>query len=87
MKNKFLLIISVWLSFGAMANEKRVLEIVTLEYPPYIETRDDVVSGVAVTLVEHAFAKLQQPIKITVLPWARALNYVESGQADAILLF
>ncbi|EGR9006071.1 TPA: transporter substrate-binding domain-containing protein [Vibrio vulnificus] len=84
MKNKFLLFILVWLSFGAMANEKRVLEIVTLEYPPYIETRGDVVSGVAVTLVEHVFAKLQQPIKITVLPWARALNYIESGQADAI---
>lgn len=60
------------------------IQLVTLDYPPYIETRQDELSGVAIELVESIFAELNQPITIEVLPWARALSLVEYGRADAI---
>ncbi|MGX1925652.1 substrate-binding periplasmic protein [Vibrio sp. NH-7] len=60
------------------------LQLVTLEYPPYIEHRNDKISGVAVELVKEVFAELKQPISIQVLPWARALNNIQHGRSDAI---
>ncbi|CAM3762018.1 substrate-binding periplasmic protein [Vibrio aquimaris] len=60
------------------------LELVTLEYPPYIETRNGQVSGVAVLLVSYIFHQLETPVNITVLPWARALALVQRGKADGI---
>ncbi|MBG0761157.1 amino acid ABC transporter [Vibrio cidicii] len=60
------------------------LRVVTLEYPPYIESKGSQVSGIAVNLVAEIFSNLEIPAEITVLPWARALNYMETGEADAI---
>ncbi|WP_245609288.1 substrate-binding periplasmic protein [Vibrio pacinii] len=60
------------------------MQLVTLDYPPYIEHREDQLRGVAVELVETIFAELEQPITIEVMPWARALNSIEYGRADAI---
>ncbi|MGY3572583.1 substrate-binding periplasmic protein [Vibrio paucivorans] len=60
------------------------IELVTLDYPPYIEQKEDRVSGVAVDLVRYVFAELEQPVTITVMPWAEALKLVESGGTDGI---
>lgn len=60
------------------------VKLVTLDYPPYIVTHNGDVDGVAVRLVERVFEQLEVPITIDVLPWGRALNYVETGQADGI---
>ncbi|KKA45894.1 ABC transporter substrate-binding protein [Salinivibrio sp. KP-1] len=68
------------LSFAATAQVK----LVTLEYPPYITHEDKVVGGVAVELVERVFEEIEQPITIQVLPWGRAIKYVETGEADGI---
>lgn len=60
------------------------IEIVTLDYPPYEYEEDGVIKGIAVDLVEEAFDRLNQPINIRMVPWARALALVEEGKADAI---
>lgn len=62
----------------------QTLHLVTLDYPPYVETNSRQVSGIAVELVETIFAELNQPITIQVLPWARALNNVQYGRSDAV---
>ncbi|MCG9750702.1 transporter substrate-binding domain-containing protein [Vibrio brasiliensis] len=60
------------------------IQLVTLDYPPYIVSKEGELSGVAVELVEAVFKELNVPISIQVLPWARALSNVQFGRADAI---
>ncbi len=60
------------------------LKLVTLQYPPYAYQQGDKVEGLAVKIVEEAFKRIQQPVEIQILPWARAIAYVESGKVDAI---
>jgi len=60
------------------------LRLVSLHYPPYIETVDGKVDGIATRIVREAFRRIDQPISIEVLPWARSILYIETGQADAI---
>ncbi|KOO14554.1 amino acid ABC transporter [Vibrio xuii] len=60
------------------------IQLVTLDYPPYIVVEEGEVSGVAIELVEAVFEELEMPISIEVLPWARALSNVQFGRADAI---
>ncbi|NRB68353.1 MAG: transporter substrate-binding domain-containing protein [Vibrio sp.] len=81
-----------WLRLGtiilALAAVKpclaRPVDLVTLEYPPYIEMQGQQISGVAVELVRYVFHQLETPVNITVLPWARALTLVKRGRADGI---
>ena len=60
------------------------LNIVTLQYPPYAYKENGQVKGIAVEIVTEAFKRLNLPITITVLPWARALHQIKNGDADAI---
>jgi len=60
------------------------LNIVTLQYPPYAYKENGQVKGIAVKIVAEAFKRLDLPITITVLPWARALHQIKNGDADAI---
>jgi len=60
------------------------LNVVTLEYPPYIFDNQGKVDGMATKVVEEAFHRLQIPIEIQILPWARAIHKLRFGQADAI---
>ncbi|WP_076590151.1 substrate-binding periplasmic protein [Vibrio ostreicida] len=72
------------LMLGWEARASEPLQLVTLEYPPYIEVEEGQVSGVATEVVAYIFYHLDVPVEITVLPWARALNMVKRGRADAI---
>lgn len=60
------------------------IKLVTLDYPPYITRDKDELDGIAVRLLRHAFQLIDTPISIKVLPWGRAISYVENGMADAI---
>jgi polar amino acid transport system substrate-binding protein len=62
----------------------KVLELVTLQYPPYAYQAQGEVKGMAVELIQEAFRRMKQPIKISILPWARAIYRIEQGQSDAI---
>ncbi|MEZ8101511.1 substrate-binding periplasmic protein [Vibrio bivalvicida] len=83
MSKQWVLSILVWLcSFQALSSTS--IQLVTLDYPPYIVSKKGELTGVAVELVETVFDELNVPITIEVLPWARALSNVEFGRADAI---
>jgi len=60
------------------------LELVTLQYPPYEYEENGQAKGIAVEVIREAFSRMQQPITIKVIPWARAILKIEHGDADAI---
>ena len=62
----------------------RTLELVTLQYPPYEYEEDGELKGFVVDIIHAVFQRMDQPINITLLPWARALQMIEDGTADAI---
>ncbi|WP_346353752.1 substrate-binding periplasmic protein [Azotosporobacter soli] len=61
------------------------LKLVTLDFPPMEYEENGSVKGIAVDLVREAFRRMDyQQVNIAVYPWARALNMVRTGEADAI---
>ncbi len=59
------------------------LEILTLEFAPYAYAENGQAKGFVTEIVREAFRRMDQPIEIKVLPWARCLLYMEFGKADA----
>ena len=62
----------------------RTLQLVTLQYPPYIYKEGENIKGIAVQIIRESFRRMQQPIRITMLPWSRAIMQIQNGNADAI---
>ncbi|MBN1969821.1 MAG: transporter substrate-binding domain-containing protein [Candidatus Delongbacteria bacterium] len=85
MKNSFLINLLLMLFFCFCYSREAVeLNLVTLQYPPYQFEEDGVVKGVVIDLLKETFKRMDQPYKITVLPWARAIKYIEYGEVDGI---
>lgn len=83
MMRRFTLVVVIWaLSLNVWSVTP--IQLVTLDYPPYIVSEEGELTGVAIDLVEAVFKELNVPISIQVLPWARALSNVQFGRADAI---
>jgi len=62
----------------------QTLRLVTFEYPPYEYTDKGELKGMAVQVVKMIFKQMNQDITIEVLPWARAIKYIEDGSRDGI---
>lgn len=77
----FGIIFYVFLCINSFSAE---LKLVTLQYPPYEYEENKEVKGVAVEIVKEVFKRMGQPIKIELLPWARAIYMIEKGEADGI---
>lgn len=59
------------------------LRLTTHELPPYSFAGSGTrIGGVAVSVVECAAQVIDQPLEISILPWARAQAMVREGQAD-----
>ena len=71
------------LHFPAFAED--ALDIAILEYPPYEYTVNGEFHGVSVRLVEAVFQRIEQPIKLQVLPWSRALKFMKEGRIDGLI--
>ncbi len=63
------------------------LTLVTSNFPPYSMEEGGQAKGVAVELVKEAFSRMHQDIKIVFVPFARGIEMVRNGQADAIFPF
>ncbi len=61
-----------------------ILEIAIIEFPPYEYSIDGEPAGISVLIVSEVFKRMNQPINIVSLPWARALLYLEKGQIDGL---
>ena len=63
--------------------DEQLLQLATLEYPPYITQVDQKPQGFVVDIVETAFARIGRPIQIEFFPIARGQLRLLNGQADA----
>ncbi len=69
---------------GKSEDNERIIELVTLQYPPYEYEEDGEVKGIAVDIITEGFTRLGYEVDITLYPWTRALNMVKNGDADGI---
>ena len=83
MKTRGLLLFVIFFLISGYCFAK-TLELVTLQYPPYVFEHNGEIKGIALEIVEEAFRRMQQPVNVKLLPWARALKYIKRGKADAI---
>lgn len=60
------------------------IKLVAFQYPPLVYTEQGEIKGAATALVKAVFAQLDVAVEIQTLPWARALQYMQHGQADAV---
>lgn len=82
-KNTLAIIVAVLLSASCALAE--TYNFVTLEFPPLeFAGKDGKAEGIAVELVEKIMANLGHQVTVTVMPWARGLETVKAGKADAI---
>ncbi len=69
------------------AEEVRLLYVVDSSWEPYMwEDEDGEVVGFAAELLDRIMTELDIPYKFEILPWARALKLLETGEADAGLV-
>lgn len=75
--------VSLWMLLS-MQGVAAPLQVVTLQMPPIEYEEQGVIKGIAVEIVNEVFTRMQQPITLKVYPFARALNMIKKGEADAI---
>ncbi len=68
-----------------LASAESPLAIAFVEYPPYHFTHDENVEGISIRIIEEAFSRIDTPIEFKAIPWSRALNWLKSGQIDAMV--
>jgi polar amino acid transport system substrate-binding protein len=71
------------LGWGAAARAE-TYQLVTFEFPPYEYEEGGGPTGIAVDILREAFQRLGHAITVKVQPWARSLEEVKTGGADAI---
>ncbi len=77
-------LIYIVIIFSTTQVAAKTLEVVTLQYPPFEYLENGKLKGVVVEIVQEVFRRMQQPINISLLPWARSIKMIENGTADAI---
>lgn len=60
------------------------LQLVTLEYPPYITQVGNRTEGLVIDIVNEVFSRMEKRIQIDIYPWSRSLYMLDTGQADAL---
>lgn len=53
-------------------------------WPPYEWTEEGILKGFHIDLVKEVAAKLQLNVQFQSVPWKRAINMIQKGEADAI---
>lgn len=81
------LLIALTLGLALHAASAAPQTLVTSNYPPYCMEEAGQAKGVAAELVKEAFSRMHQDISIVFVPFARAIDMVRNGQADAIFPF
>ncbi|PCJ45201.1 MAG: hypothetical protein COA99_05405 [Moraxellaceae bacterium] len=64
--------------------QAKTLQILTMENAPYSFTQDNEVKGIGVELVKEAFKRMNQPVQVSIAPWARAMEQIRSGAVDGL---
>lgn len=61
------------------------LELAITDYPPYEFMDNSHPQGISVEIVKEVFRRMEQPIKIKVLPWSRSLQFLKTGEIDIVI--
>ncbi|MCJ7432233.1 MAG: transporter substrate-binding domain-containing protein [Anaerolineales bacterium] len=69
---------------GEASSAAKTIQLVTLQYPPYEFEENGQIKGIAVDIVTEAFKRMGYEVKISLYPWARSLEIMKNGEADAI---
>lgn len=73
-------IIIILLSFTLKGVSAEKLVFATSDWPPYIFMENNQPTGIHVEIIREACKRLGFEADIQVVPWARAMKYVEEGQ-------
>lgn len=84
---KLLLLCCLTLVFFTGQGQAEPLRVATLDYPPYQYQEDGEIKGLAATLIQEIFRRMDQPIEITFYPFPRALRNIQEGKSDVIFTF
>ncbi|SFC92494.1 substrate-binding periplasmic protein [Pseudoalteromonas denitrificans] len=61
--------------------------LVSTEFPPYVYEENERIKGFNVDLIEEIFKRMNVPIEIHLVPWARAVKMIKDGTADGLFPF
>lgn len=64
--------------------DQKIVQLVTESYIPYAFEENRVIKGLAVDVVSEAFKRQGYTVELQMLPWTRALQMVQDGDADGI---
>ncbi|NRD73190.1 transporter substrate-binding domain-containing protein [Shewanella sp. VB17] len=64
-----------------------VLDIMVVEYPPFMFTNTDTntMDGKVINVVEAVFKRMEQQIELRIVPWSRGLKLLREGKADGVI--
>ncbi|MCP3922123.1 MAG: transporter substrate-binding domain-containing protein [Desulfobacterales bacterium] len=80
---KEIIILSILTIFYSQTSAE-VLKLGVLDFPPYEYQAKNKVDGMSVDIVKHVFKKMNKPLTFMLLPWSRALKYLENGEIDGL---
>ena len=82
-KSVAVLLTFIFLSLSGSASAEKVV-FVTSEWPPYIMSEKGQAAGLDAEIIRELCNRLGVEAEIQILPFKRAMSYVEKGEADAI---
>jgi len=84
--NKLIVVVLVLIGslFSTQSFADEILKLAILDFPPYEFKKGPEIDGISVQIVKEVFKRMNQPISIELLPWSRALLYLEEGKIDGL---
>ncbi len=77
-------VIGIGLLLLNQAMAQAPLNLVTMDYPPYTYEEGGEAEGFATDILRETFRRMEIPISITVIPWARGIAEMKKGTVDGI---
>src|SRR5919106_7045192 len=81
-KRTFIFVVATMLLFIQSGKAERVISLAISEWPPYV-SNDLKNYGLTSEIVAEAFARVGHTVKMSFMPWKRALHKVAEGVYDA----
>lgn len=78
-------ILSFCFLLNSLVYSQSSIDITIVDYPPYEFVEDNEIKGIAVDIIREVFDRMNQPITLRVIPWARALKELETGEIDGAI--
>lgn len=84
---KFFTLIFSFFLFFQISMFSKTLTFVATQFPPYVYNEYSVIKGFNVEILNEIFRRMNIKVNYLIVPWARGVEMVRNGQADAIFPF